>query len=589
MGSPKDNFLITISDKIDSVRWDSLVKSLPEGTIFQTTYWANYLKEWIKCEPLYLIVKNRENKVVAALLFLKESYFIQFLARKPFSFFTTFLAKKIVPFYSWREGPLVFDKENQQEILNAIFLRLKEVAKNNAVSGSLPVLSGQEEMKALAIKNGFQIKDWATFLIDLTPEENFLMNNLDRAARRMIKKCKEEGIIVEKINDKNELKKYYEILLETRKRLGFGLPPNFPEETMWRNLKGGATMEVFVAKKDGKWLSALGIVGFNGVITEMAVAQSNFSLENKIYANDLIKWEIIKWGHENGYRIYDLAGVSPNPANKKEKGIYQFKAKWGGKLINYTLCSLNDFTYSKSALLKQIIKRTFKPLFVSKNPIKKLFTEYEPKHYWGDDLDVRYYICKLASKIYNKKILDVGCQMGIILNSAGNTNEKFGIDLDENAIDIAKNMAKDKGFKANYKVYDLTKFKKEDFADEKFDIIFFNNMIEVMPKIQRVEILNNILSLLSKNGILYLTTPNRSYPGYQRFEEKLTLEELKELLDVTGLTYEIFGWNPFQSKYLVYGIRLAFLRRIIFKILEFLMKHKFNIKKSLSFFVIIKN
>jgi len=31
-----------------------------------------------------------------------------------------------------------------------------------------------------------------------------------------------------------------------------------------------------------------------------------------------------------------LSGVSPNPANKKDEGIYRFKQKWGGELKKFS-------------------------------------------------------------------------------------------------------------------------------------------------------------------------------------------------------------------------------------------------------------
>ena len=49
--------------------------------------------------------------------------------------------------------------------------------------------------------------------------------------------------------------------------------------------------------------------------------------------------QIIEWGIENNQRFYDLTGINPNPKTDKELGIFRYKKKWGGNLVNYNLIS----------------------------------------------------------------------------------------------------------------------------------------------------------------------------------------------------------------------------------------------------------
>ena len=55
--------------------------------------------------------------------------------------------------------------------------------------------------------------------------------------------------------------------------------------------------------------------------------------DEKLYSQDLIKWEIIRWSKKNNCKYLDLTGASPNPLNEKESGILRYKKKWGGKQI----------------------------------------------------------------------------------------------------------------------------------------------------------------------------------------------------------------------------------------------------------------
>jgi lipid II:glycine glycyltransferase (peptidoglycan interpeptide bridge formation enzyme) len=76
---------------------------------------------------------------------------------------------------------------------------------------------------------------------------------------------------------------------------------------------------------------------YNGNVTEMSVVRSDYAVEKNLYPGDAIKWAIIKWGHGQGFRTYDLAGVNPNPETPKEQGIRQFKEKWGGEYVEYPI------------------------------------------------------------------------------------------------------------------------------------------------------------------------------------------------------------------------------------------------------------
>ena len=41
--------------------------------------------------------------------------------------------------------------------------------------------------------------------------------------------------------------------------------------------------------------------------------------------NNLLYWEMIRWGCENGYRRFDFGRSSPN------SGTYRFKKQWGAR------------------------------------------------------------------------------------------------------------------------------------------------------------------------------------------------------------------------------------------------------------------
>ena len=48
--------------------------------------------------------------------------------------------------------------------------------------------------------------------------------------------------------------------------------------------------------------------------------------------NELLVWHILRWAAENGYRTYDFGGAG---RPDEEYGVRTFKAKFGGKLVNF--------------------------------------------------------------------------------------------------------------------------------------------------------------------------------------------------------------------------------------------------------------
>ena len=61
--------------------------------------------------------------------------------------------------------------------------------------------------------------------------------------------------------------------------------------------------------------------------------------------------------------------------------------------------------------------------------IKQKMMNSDPKKYWGDDYDVRFYLITKLKKIKNKSILDVGGGIGIINSEINSNNLRINLDL----------------------------------------------------------------------------------------------------------------------------------------------------------------
>lgn len=321
--------------------WDSLLKTVPESTFFQSAAYAEVIQadfEKFGKKPVYFIAKEGERAACALLAF--ENSPVKKALETAFFQKTAKTVSKAFKTLEWTNGPLILEPSLSNESLNSLLKQVIAHAKKRGlmqIAGTLPPLANVQasgEIETAFSANGFKKKDAATFIVDTEKPEAELWKQLDKTARKAVEDCKSQGVTVSLVETKKEFGGYLELLQEFRKKSGLLMPPFYPSERVWEKLRGKG-IDVFVAKKDGEIISGIGVAYFNRNVTEIAVARSSKEFDEKIYAQDLLKWEVIRWCSANGFAHYDLAGVAPEPTTPKEKGIHQFKAKWGGNKVKY--------------------------------------------------------------------------------------------------------------------------------------------------------------------------------------------------------------------------------------------------------------
>src|SRR3989344_468887 len=272
---------IEVSDESDK-NWNSRLLESGFGTIYQTKEMkVNF--ENHKFNPKFLKFINEQGDVVGQLLHYETSRFDKGIKSKILST----IYKKLL--CKWSYGPIVFNP-----------------------------------------------KKWSTFLIDLNNSTDSLYKNIDKHnGRKNIERSIKRGVTVEEINE-TSLIDYHLLLsgmLKNKKRESALI--EFEELLSWWKLFKPLGYSGFLAKKDNIAIGGLLFSFFNKHIIEGLVARSEIDYEKKFYSQDLIKWKIIEWGVKNKMNYYNLAGFNPHPESEKEKGIFNYKKKWGGKKMDY--------------------------------------------------------------------------------------------------------------------------------------------------------------------------------------------------------------------------------------------------------------
>lgn len=222
-------------------------------------------------------------------------------------------AKKMFRTYTWRMTSDLFVPKIEA------LAEERNIYSNRIIAPNIDALEGAE-------------LQWEhTYLVDLRPSKEALWSKLNKTCRKEINKCRNANVEI-RFMKQSELPEYISLLEATRLRMGFGMPPVYPCEALIECL--GDKVKVVVALVNNEIVGGLGLLCFGNTLTEIAFAQQK-DIAGKLPVSVAIKWFIIEWGSANGYDVYDLAGVKPDSEDVKEKGIYEFKSKFGGELVSH--------------------------------------------------------------------------------------------------------------------------------------------------------------------------------------------------------------------------------------------------------------
>jgi len=150
-------------------------------------------------------------------------------------------------------------------------------------------------------------------------------------------------------------------------------------------------------------------------------------------------------------------------------------------------------------------------------------------------------------------VVDIGCSIGTFaLEAAKNGYNSTGIDFDNEAIKIAKKLAKEENVNVNFICGDISQ--NIDFND-KIDIAVCFDIFEHLHDDELGAFLLSIKKRLSRRGILLYHTFPTQY-DYIFFKNKLVLMPL--------VLFVIFGKNFFNKVVLMYAATIDFFL-ILFK------------------------
>lgn len=217
---------------------------------------------------------------------------------------------------------------------NAIFIKMEP-----NICQKVGIPSAHEAIHRFLIKNDCQpgkpLFTKYTFQLDLTKDEETLFANLASKTRYNVRLAYKKGVQIVESTSLDGMEAFIDILKETTKRQGFYAHTPEYFRKMWQHIGKSDMMRIFQAVYENKVLVSWIVFIFNGVLYYPYGSSRN--IHREVMASNLLMWEVIRFGKNQGCTKFDMWGsLGPNP-NKKDpwSGFHKFKKGYGGTLTEF--------------------------------------------------------------------------------------------------------------------------------------------------------------------------------------------------------------------------------------------------------------
>jgi len=310
---------IKVTSNVKKEELDKFVSENPVTSIFQTPDMAEVYKRNKGCKPIILAAINENTNEILASLLAKK------LIRKP-GVLESFSTHSTI-----RGGPIFVDNKDGIKAVSLLLDEYNKIAEKEGILYTrIHPLNNTPQITDVIIENGYKQSGWQNFLIHLKRSEKEIWHDIQKPRRKNINRATDRGVTIEELNDKSQIPVFYDLVKETYRYAKFPLEDISNFEATFDLLVPKGMAKFYFAKHDGKPIAARLILLLKGMIYDWYAGSDRSSME--MYPNDLLVWNILKYGSENGYYVFDFEGGG-EPGNNE--GWVEFKRRFGGELISY--------------------------------------------------------------------------------------------------------------------------------------------------------------------------------------------------------------------------------------------------------------
>ncbi len=331
--------VIKLTDAMAS-EYDLFVRKFDHIGVFYSNKYRLMLKEFIKADDNYFILKNEDdeiNAVLPAFILRNEEYGS---------------VLNSLPYYGSNGGVLskAIDDESKKQLITAFDQFAKE---NNCISTTIITSPFEEHNEFYESVTGYEYKDERIGQITILPQtsaaiQEDLMSSFHQKTRNMVRKSEKSRLkVTQDYSDE-----VFEFLIKGHKdnieSLGGLAKGKEFFDSLQRNLKYGEDYQIFAVTFEGKFISALLLLYFN--LTVEYFTPVIVSEYRNLQPLSLLIFRSMIDACNKGFRYWNWGGTWLT-----QKGVYLFKSRWSTVDKNYyyytKLLNKEVLNYSKQFLL----------------------------------------------------------------------------------------------------------------------------------------------------------------------------------------------------------------------------------------------
>ncbi len=336
------NLIVSCYSKQDEQDYRKFLLNQDSSNFFHRLEWKEILEGYYNFKPYYLIAKDEQNQIKAILpLFYVKNLFGKRLESLPLSIYGGAVGKAEYIKYLIKEAFYLKKK------LSCRYLIIKQHTH------LYDNIYQKNDMKKLRNK-------WTQIINIIDPE--ILWEEIYKSNRNAIRKAQKNNLKIEKINNIEKIDDFFELEIQTYKKIGLHAFSKDFFKTLWGRLHSKGLMEIFIVKyKETPVASCLCYIHENKVIFAHANSDKKFL---HLRPNNFLLWQVIKWCHKNNYSILDLGATDDD-----NQGLFFFKSSFNSVNIPFAhYYNPKDTVLFEKTIVGKVSKRCIKktPVFLLK-------------------------------------------------------------------------------------------------------------------------------------------------------------------------------------------------------------------------------
>lgn len=308
-------YKIVSADSVDRQSWQNYVDEHEYGTIFHTPYMYDVYAATPHYVPFAMFATD-ENKNILAMI----SGYIQTVRPGLLSIISRRSVMMQSPIFSEHYALKALLQSYQKEMkYKAIYTEIRNHYNTSAVLN-------------IYQSAGFDYEAHLDIIIDLTTDPDDLNKKLDSSRRKQINRGYKRGAVLHYAGSEDMaiVKECYGIVKSLYVDIGLPAPEWEAVKTAFNKSGEKAKAVCFALKVENRIIGTRIVLCYKHRIFDWyAASDKNYY---SYYPNDILPWEVFKWGCENGYGEFGFGGAGKPDV---PYGVRDYKLKFGGDLVEY--------------------------------------------------------------------------------------------------------------------------------------------------------------------------------------------------------------------------------------------------------------